>query len=174
MASAGSGGRAAPRDEEANGEPDRSLQLMLRAIAEERSRTGLRHEISGLGEGRRRLERERAAGGSGPEGRRATGPRLGSRSSVVWRYWTGGRNYWEQKVRVVCLRYGRLSLSPPTGWSRWVFRCARRAAPRCRRAVGVGACTAGSGSASRRGSLPALQWAYLLTCDECDVCSGVC
>ena len=104
MASAGSGGRAAPRDEEANGEPDRSLQLMLRAIAEERSRTGLRHEISGLGEGRRRPERERAAGGSGPEGRRATGPRLGSRSSVVWRYWTGGRNYWEQKVRVACLR----------------------------------------------------------------------
>uniref|UniRef100_A0A669Q8E2 KIAA0930 n=1 Tax=Phasianus colchicus TaxID=9054 RepID=A0A669Q8E2_PHACC len=49
MASAGSGGRAAPRDGEANGEPDRSLQLMLRAIAEERSRTGLRHEISGLG-----------------------------------------------------------------------------------------------------------------------------
>ncbi|XP_052546673.1 uncharacterized protein KIAA0930 homolog isoform X3 [Tympanuchus pallidicinctus] len=49
MASAGSGGRAASRDGEANGEPDRSLQLMLRAIAEERSRTGLRHEISGLG-----------------------------------------------------------------------------------------------------------------------------
>lgn len=75
MASAGSGGRAAPRDEEANGEPDRSLQLMLRAIAEERSRTGLRHEISGLGEGRRRPERERAAGGSGPEGHGAA-PRL--------------------------------------------------------------------------------------------------
>uniref|UniRef100_A0A8B9I2I2 KIAA0930 n=2 Tax=Anser TaxID=8842 RepID=A0A8B9I2I2_9AVES len=45
MASAGSG----PRDERAGGEPDRSLQHMLRAIAEERSRAGLRQEISGLG-----------------------------------------------------------------------------------------------------------------------------
>lgn len=80
MASAGSGGRAASRDGEANGEPDRSLQLMLRAIAEERSRTGLRHEISGLGEGRRRPGRERAAAaaGGGPEGceRRGAARRL--------------------------------------------------------------------------------------------------
>ncbi|XP_040421115.1 uncharacterized protein KIAA0930 homolog isoform X3 [Cygnus olor] len=45
MASAGSG----PRDERTGGEPDRSLQHMLRAIAEERSRAGLRQEISGLG-----------------------------------------------------------------------------------------------------------------------------
>ncbi|XP_072732352.1 uncharacterized protein KIAA0930 homolog isoform X4 [Ciconia boyciana] len=49
MASARSGGRAGPRDEEANGDLDRSLQQMLRAIAEERSRAGLRQEISGLG-----------------------------------------------------------------------------------------------------------------------------
>lgn len=46
MASAGSG----PQDERAGGEPGRSLQHMLRAIAEERSRAGLRQEISGLGE----------------------------------------------------------------------------------------------------------------------------
>uniref|UniRef100_A0A493TNP2 KIAA0930 n=2 Tax=Anas TaxID=8835 RepID=A0A493TNP2_ANAPP len=45
MASAGSG----PQDERAGGEPGRSLQHMLRAIAEERSRAGLRQEISGLG-----------------------------------------------------------------------------------------------------------------------------
>lgn len=50
MASARSGGRTGPRDEEANGDLDRSLQQMLRAIAEERSRAGLRQEISGLGE----------------------------------------------------------------------------------------------------------------------------
>lgn len=53
MASARSGGRAGPRDEEANGDLDRSLQQMLRAIAEERSRAGLRQEISGLGESSR-------------------------------------------------------------------------------------------------------------------------
>ncbi|RMC02779.1 hypothetical protein DUI87_19970 [Hirundo rustica rustica] len=39
----------ARRDGEADGEPDRSLRHMLRAIAEERSRAGLRHDISGLG-----------------------------------------------------------------------------------------------------------------------------
>ncbi|XP_071407594.1 uncharacterized protein KIAA0930 homolog isoform X2 [Pithys albifrons albifrons] len=36
-------------DGEADGEPGRSLRHMLRAIAEERSRAGLRHDISGLG-----------------------------------------------------------------------------------------------------------------------------
>lgn len=40
----------ARRDGEADGEPDRSLRHMLRAIAEERSRAGLRHDTSGLGE----------------------------------------------------------------------------------------------------------------------------
>lgn len=41
----------ARRDGEADGEPDRSLRHMLRAIAEERSRAGLRHDgLGGLGE----------------------------------------------------------------------------------------------------------------------------
>uniref|UniRef100_A0A8C5J1J6 KIAA0930 n=1 Tax=Junco hyemalis TaxID=40217 RepID=A0A8C5J1J6_JUNHY len=40
----------ARRDGEADGEPDRSLRHMLRAIAEERSRAGLRHDgLGGLG-----------------------------------------------------------------------------------------------------------------------------
>lgn len=71
MASARSGGRAGPRDEEANGDLDRSLQQMLRAIAEERSRAGLRQEISGLGESE--------AGASPPGGRE--GERRGGRGA---------------------------------------------------------------------------------------------
>lgn len=66
MASARSGGRAGPRAEEANGDLDRSLQQMLRAIAEERSRAGLRQEISGLGEsGRAGSERGVPGRGTG-------------------------------------------------------------------------------------------------------------
>lgn len=36
--------------EEENGEPDGSLQQMLKAIADERNRLNIRQEISGLGE----------------------------------------------------------------------------------------------------------------------------
>lgn len=67
----------ARRDGEADGEPDRSLRHMLRAIAEERSRAGLRHDISGLGE----------SGGAGgeaagsPRGERQ--PRPGSLSTTA-------------------------------------------------------------------------------------------
>lgn len=69
MASARSGGRAGPRAEEANGDLDRSLQQMLRAIAEERSRAGLRQEISGLGEsGRAGSERGVPGRGDGEPG----------------------------------------------------------------------------------------------------------
>lgn len=37
-------------EEEENGEPDRSLQDMLKAITDERNRLTIRQEISGLGE----------------------------------------------------------------------------------------------------------------------------
>ncbi|XP_074859601.1 uncharacterized protein KIAA0930 homolog isoform X2 [Carettochelys insculpta] len=49
MASLKSVGRAGQREEEENGDLDRSLQQMLRAIVEERNRINLRQEISGLG-----------------------------------------------------------------------------------------------------------------------------
>nr|XP_048680896.1 uncharacterized protein KIAA0930 homolog isoform X3 [Caretta caretta] len=49
MASLKSFGRAGQRQEEENGELDRSLQQMLRAIVEERNRINIRQEISGLG-----------------------------------------------------------------------------------------------------------------------------
>ncbi|XP_030395548.1 uncharacterized protein KIAA0930 homolog isoform X3 [Gopherus evgoodei] len=49
MASLKSFGRAGQREEEANGDLDRSLQQMLRAIVEERNRINIRQEISGLG-----------------------------------------------------------------------------------------------------------------------------
>lgn len=83
MASARSGGRVGPRDEEANGDLDRSLQQMLRAIAEERSRAGLRQEISGLGES--------AAGASPPAGRETGGAAEGRarRPGVPLRAGTG-------------------------------------------------------------------------------------
>ncbi|EMP33982.1 hypothetical protein UY3_08848 [Chelonia mydas] len=48
MASLKSFGRAGQRQEEENGELDRSLQQMLRAIVEERNRINIRQEISGL------------------------------------------------------------------------------------------------------------------------------
>lgn len=63
----------ARRDGEADGEPDRSLRHMLRAIAEERSRAGLRHDISGLGE-------SGGAGGQRRSPRRERQPRPGSLS----------------------------------------------------------------------------------------------
>lgn len=176
MASAGSGGRAAPRDGEANGEPDRSLQLMLRAIAEERSRTGLRHEISGLGEGRRRPGRERAAGGSGrragglrtPRGRASApapplfgviGPAAGITASrkCVSRVWSTDARRSRRRAW-------------PSGGPGGFFP-APSELPRA--ALRVGACTGSSGSASRRRILPALRWAYILTCVAGDVCSGV-
>ncbi|KAH1186467.1 hypothetical protein KIL84_019216, partial [Mauremys mutica] len=49
MASLKSFGRAGQREEEENGDLDRSLQQMLRAIVEERNRINIRQEISGLG-----------------------------------------------------------------------------------------------------------------------------
>lgn len=66
----------ARRDGEADGEPDRSLRHMLRAIAEERSRAGLRHDISGLGEsggagGERHRRREPPQGAAAPARHRA-------------------------------------------------------------------------------------------------------
>lgn len=103
MASARSGGRAGPRDEETNGEPDRSLQQMLRAIAEERSRAGLRQEISGLGESAAgaSLRSWRGEGGSGAPGpggpRRERGPpapprpRVGQSPGSVCAAGGGGR-----------------------------------------------------------------------------------
>lgn len=65
----------ARRDGEAEGEPDRSLRHMLRAIAEERSRAGLRHDISGLGESGGGCGRGMPAGDAGDAGGRGAQPR---------------------------------------------------------------------------------------------------
>ncbi|TSK13199.1 hypothetical protein Baya_0073 [Bagarius yarrelli] len=49
MASLPSYCKTAGAAEDENGEPDRSLQHMLKAIADERNRLNIRQEISGLG-----------------------------------------------------------------------------------------------------------------------------
>lgn len=172
MASAGSGGRAASRDGEANGEPDRSLQLMLRAIAEERSRTGLRHEISGLGEGRRRPGRERAAAaaGGGPEGceRRGAARRLphlrclallGQRPELL-------RAKCVSRVWSTDARHSRRRAWPSGGPGG--FFPAPSELPRA--ALRLGACTGSSGSGAATDPPGTLVG---LTCVAVDVCSGV-
>lgn len=108
MASARSGGRAGPRDEETNGEPDRSLQQMLRAIAEERSRAGLRQEISGLGESAAgaSLRSWRGEGGSGAPGpggpRRERGPPAPPRPRAGSVSWLGVCSRWPWPGNLLC------------------------------------------------------------------------